>query len=220
MVQEVFLSTSNNHQHIRRQNSQEVLNKFSLSVSEALPLLDEKMPALKSTDDIADRMLCISSLVALSFHPQESEKIHAWIEREKLKEKMTDEEKAFLNGDSKNINLIRWQVESLFAFSWACSLQKTYRPMDILPGDLYSLFPSIKEDESSKLFRDSIALRAAPEMLDVLDLYYCLHSAIRGNQLEGKKTKIPIHESAVTERRKAMEWIFSSDRWEAISLDT
>nr|WP_232475489.1 DUF4272 domain-containing protein [Permianibacter aggregans] len=185
-----------------------------------LPELDAELCVSRAEVDVARRMLCMSGIVALSFDLSRKPIIESWLEREKLIEYLTKEEARFLKGGYKNIAAMQWRVESLYALAWSSSLSEDYQSFAPCPDDLVSHFPSISRGESSALFISKIKIRPNQEIIEALDIFYCLHWRIRNSLLEGSKASGPLPDSAIIERRRALEWLFSDEDWEAVSLDT
>lgn len=203
-----------------RKETCRIAKSFGVSINPALPLLDADLTISRSTLEVAERMLCICGVAALSFHKQEEKNIVEWIHRENINSKLTVKEIEFLEGDAKLMHQMQWQIEGLFALAWACSLEESYEPCMELPNDLQSHFPSIKRGDRTEQFKNGIVFRPVAEVLAALDLYYCLHSYARDNLLAGEKSQLPISINSIMERRRAIEWLFNNNDWDEISLDT
>lgn len=153
-------------------------------------------------------------------------------------------EKSVFNGDCTRIDAINlsWTAECFWVLAWALGFVKTIKKSNKLcdgyecnyilqkasgniPSDCkYKDFDNTKIEETDNPFENIMAnakLRDIEEILDMLDLYYRYHWAVVDKRIN-PQTKIgKLNGEVVMERRKALEWLVSSqDDWNEISLDT
>lgn len=109
-----------------------------------------------------------------------------------------------------------WHIENFFVFAWC------FKIIEIKP--IWKKFRlSSKQDEQLPLcipcadFIQKNPLRPIEEVLQQLDLLYCLHWLLREDDpVIKRKVSLDI----VIERRHVLEWLISDDSWYDVSLDT
>ena len=201
-----------------RNGSLKAATQLGFTLSRGLPLLDGSL-RLRPTREIEDRALTLSAVVASTYgFPRD--RIISWLEREKLTSVLSRAEQSFLRGDSGPVQDLQTQVEGLCVFAWALEFLPSLDFSKPSPNHLVSVFPNFKAAEESSRFRSRARLRTQEDIVAACDLAYCLHWAITQAALDQKVRpgKVPPH--VVIERRRALEWMLSSDEWEDVSLDT
>lgn len=183
-----------------------------------LPLLDESA-RLRPQKEIEDRAVVLCGVVAASYGlPRD--RVSTWIEKEGLRGTVTDTESLLLQGDASDSQAFQVQVESLAAFAWALRLVASLQFDRPAPGHLVSVFPDFKKAEPSTRFRSTAKLRDEIDVVRACDLAYCLHWSINQRLLERKPTKSAVPPHVIIERRRALEWMLSSEDWGQVSMDT
>ena len=184
-----------------------------------LPLLDSDLSAHQSVQAIGTRILCMYAMATRAFgFPLDA--TNAWIDREGLRDGLSQAERSFLMGGNPTLVLqMQLQIESLYALAWCVSLVNVFSVSGRIPDDLIHCFPDARKSESSRAFRGRLDLRPREEMLVQLDAAYCFHWAWRDARLSLKRMRVN-HEIIVGERRKALEWIMSDEAWDDVPLDT
>jgi hypothetical protein len=183
-----------------------------------LPLLDESL-RLRSGREITERALTLSGVVAASYgFPRE--RVTEWLQGEGLEATLGKAEAAFLQGKLGDAQPFQVQVESLTAFAWALGFLGAIEFDKPSPRHLVSIFPDFKRSQSSIHFRDKAKLRDQNDVLRACDLAYCLHWGINQKLIDKKPLPGELPPHVVIERRRAIEWMLSSEAWEDVSLDT
>ena len=119
--------------------------------------------------------------------------------------------KLFLNKLSeKEIMDYSWNTECLYELCYVCDVEKTtLLPKSPCTMNLYAKLVNINPDEL-KLNKQ--------KALDMIDLYYSLLWTKREYALKGKK--LDINEEIVTERYRALLWLFDKEPFDEIVCDT
>ena len=204
-----------------RENTINVLSENNILAHPHLPLLERSN--LKPPSEICERIVALYSLAGLS-NGAEGALLKEWlvaedglrylsvIEREKLdNENLTREE----------LNELSWKQESLYVLCW-CILIIEGLVWPSSEANLDEIFPRIPPEVSITNFVGSAVLRAEQDILRMLDLYYCIHTAMMHPELwEGSVVSSELKIEVVIERRQALEWVcLKTAQWDKISLDT
>ena len=203
-----------------REQSARVLADLSLPTPTVLPLLDDF--TLRPTEEIVRRMGVLSALAAVAYGcPAES--ALEWVRASDLLKDLLPAELAyFARGAHGPSDPQASLPEALFGLAWA--LQLSTGPLDFrtaAPDDLINVVPH--PPPGAREWR-SLVISARPrpvaEVGRMLDLYYCLHWAAVEAGLRGDPVGNDPEWSAVVERRRALEWLASTDSWDEVALDT
>lgn len=205
-----------------REHSVRSARSLGYLTNSQLPLLDENEGELpKSVEEVADRILVLNVIVSCAFGCPRP-KAKAWLKKESLSACLTLDEAKYLEASSRPMQdgAMQWRVESIWALAWYMGLHDELDFSDSCSDDLNKLLPDLKADASSKSFRETLAKRSRQELLEQLDLSYCLHWAIRESGTQGQSPLGHVPPNVVIERRRALEWIAGQDSWDEVSLDT
>ena len=186
-----------------------------------LPLLDEP-EGLRSAEEIADRCLSLSILVAHAYG-WPAEQATALLDREQLWTSLTDAEQTFLGGDHnpQSISSAQASVESLWVLTWALGIGPPLRFDQHCPDNLVNLLPDLKRGDEMSVFRASARPRSATDLIHAADLAYVLHWAVVDADLHRRSLPGWIDRYVVENRRRALDWILMpGETWEDIALDT
>lgn len=186
-----------------------------------LPLID--ISRVRSDREAAERLVVLYTLVVLS-EGVEAAGILEWLESEGISKVLTASERSFLSGRTLTEidgNVLSWKQESLFVLSWAGRIANELG----LPWgecDLSAVIPKIPRAVSVSTFFESYRLRDHTEIRQALDVYYCIHHALRHKELwDDMRCFAKLHHVVAVERRIALEWLLNSTlEWDDISLDT
>ncbi len=63
-------------------------------------------------------------------------------------------------------------------------------------------------------------MKSVSEIAKALDLAYCLHWSIRDAEIHGREIPRVLSPNVIIQRRKALEWMFSEENWDEVTLDT
>ena len=210
----------NTFEEIRTQ-SLKILEQEGVPENKNLPILDSLQ--LRSKEDIAARLVIQYALAGLADEVS-PEFIKDWLEENNLFNQLDDYERHFLDAKSLNeeqINELSWKQESLWTLCW---VGKLVDELGFPAGecDLSSVFPRIPPDVDCQEFISNFLVREEWEILQAVDLYYCLHSSYRHPELWVEKN-FPgsLKVEVLLERRLALEWVVDPNTaWHDISLDT
>jgi len=201
-----------------RKKSQDTVKHLGGSINEALPLLDN-VEYLREAESVMDRCLALFAVVAHSYGFP-SEKAKNWLVKENILEVLSPNERNFLENGIGDSNVFKGNVECLWALTWALSIHSNLDFSVLCSNDFIGLFPNLKCEESAKKFRAKARLRPLEEIVHQADLAYCLHWALMQLSVENNNTSefLPIY--AITNRRKALDWLICDQAWDEIPLDT
>jgi len=204
-----------------RDSSKNVVQSLGYQFNENLPSLDD-VRIQRDETEVIGRILCVYVSVACSYGFSK-EQATSWLQRESLTKFLTEAETDFLNGSSESYKTaIQWQVEALWALSWACGYHDELDFSVSCPDAFIGLFPDLKSGQSSSEFRYRCKIRSSDEIAEMLDLSYCLHWAVRNSGLTDRPQNAngKVEPRVIEERRRSFEWLVSDDDWESVSLDT
>ena len=115
----------------------------------------------------------------------------------------------------------QWRVESLWALAWAGGYFSYLDFSQPCSDYLVKLLPDLNSQASSEAFRQKFNLRPIEELLPMVDLAYCLHWAVREEELQGQANKPEkVQSQVIVERRLGLEWLICDVPWEDVPLDT
>jgi hypothetical protein len=174
---------------------------------------------IKSTNEIVERVLTLNIIAGVSYGLDISS-AKVWLEKEKLIDKLTKNEVAFLNGDMKLKNDYKYIVEALYLFCWTLSMVSHFDMFEGCPDNLILNFPNILKNETSEKFRSKSILRSENQISNMLDMSYCLDWATTNAVLHKSQLPIKFEPLGLKYRRRAIEWLSSSEAWDEIILDT
>ncbi len=185
-----------------------------------LPLIDRV--TTRSVDEIIDRALVLNVIINCSYGMPTGQG-RAWLAANEVAAGLTQAEHRYLSvvedGDEPSEQGHQLQVERLWCLAWALQLTDMLSWSDYCGQSLASLFPNLRIDESANAFRSLARSRPAPELLDELDLAYCLSWAHADANLRQASQVGPLRQYVVWERRSALEWLAEGD-WDNPDLST
>ncbi|MGL4421068.1 MAG: DUF4272 domain-containing protein [Gemmataceae bacterium] len=212
------------------------LNALGFQPATSLPL-PRIRAKLRPVPEIAARLMALDAVFTwVAFLPKHvtSKRIRDYIDRNHLRDWMTEEERAIVDLSRKKANedhddSIGWRLENMWPLAWVLG----YEPEPDLEA------AQISEEITRPLFHEffpglggTIAMlvakstpRAVKEVIALEYRFYCAHNAVRSAQLGGK-TVPPgfhpiVHGGVVHERRQALTWCLSPEvAWEETDLST
>jgi hypothetical protein len=200
-----------------RQSSWEIAAQLSYPRNDALPVLEESRTS-RTKDEVVNRvfaMLC----TAASAYGFNREKALAWLKREGGAELLTCNELDFLNGSEIEATPFVDQIEGMWALCWCLKIVPELDFAKSCADDFVKMLPDLKKEKSGAFFRARASLRNSEELLTKCDLAYCLHWALVSSELTGEPNTA-IRPYLIIARRRALEWMFSNEIWEEVSMDT
>lgn len=205
----------------------------------ALCVDDDEQVRVQSASDVARRVMTLwgVNLRAEGFPQSKALEV---IEGLDLWECLTDSEESFLmaiDTDPVECRERVWRLESIWALLWALGhVKKLEWPSDMC--DVEHLVRVVIPGENDKMFITEAKLRPVAELLDMQDLTFRIHWAIRDALLNHsqmvpekldwtKKKRVPIRTNApsviVEHRHHAFNWLlntFDPQDWDAVETHT
>ena len=80
--------------------------------------------------------------------------------------------------------------------------------------------PDLSVGEGRERFDSRINPRVVSDLLSWADIMYCMHWATVDGRLKSGCSVFKLPDYVIEERRRALEWCFSCEDWDDISLDT
>lgn len=197
------------------------LNTLGIPAYEHLPEIE--IGKAQRNEDVAKRIVILYALGVL-LEGVDAKRVMKWLEEEDLTGSLSNKELDLLSGRKLtdiDKNELSWKQESLYVLCWAGGLVSD---LDLPTGecDLTKIFPQIPRSVPVDSFICDYTLRESNELLQQLDIYYCIHFSLRHEELwEGRDFPKPIHPTVAVERRLALEWLSDEKQeWDCILLDT
>lgn len=201
-----------------RIRSLKYLAENGVEINLHLPLL-ESINNLRNLEEIVNRSLALSAVVACSFG-FDKKMASDWLKDESVYKFLTQTEVSYLNTSNFKNEQLQVGVEALHAFAWMLGKVENFSPFLLCEESLVSIFPNLKQQESSKKYKESVKPREVEDVIEQLDLLYCMHSAIIDNTLNSKEISNLTQLYVIEQRRMVLEWAISDKKWEEINLDT
>ena len=169
--------------------------------------LDHDKP--RSAREIAERSLPLHCVIAAS-HGVSKRDISEWLQNEKLYDKLSPWEYAFIETTTnmqRDIIAASWRVEAQVALLWSI---KKIEQMDELTGEcnttpLVDAIPSRFSTTSD--FIESSILRSSEEITEEYECIYDIHCEVRSAVRRKVNTPIMYDKGVVQERHYAFNWI-------------
>ncbi len=201
----------------------EELQRRGIETNASLPEIEPG--ELRPPREVASRIIQLYGLIGLSMEEVDQAGVRDWLMEVGVFDSLEDNEKKLFEISQEGYSRqqlvdLSWMRESLYALGWSgllipdlhfpnteCSLQK--------------LFPKIPPEVSVRRFVRSFRLRDPNEILYEADLHYCLHWALRESDRTGEpRNRYNVILDVVIERRRAFEWLVSTESWGEILLNT
>jgi hypothetical protein len=200
-----------------RTRSMHILEKRGLMVPAHLPLLEE-FKRMRAKDDILARLLCLFATLVCAFGFSK-EKAISWLLAENLERELTADERRFIFDDVGAAEGFQFLVEGMWALAWVLGLVGQLDFWSIYGEGFASLMPDVHVNESSARIAAVSNPRSVDEVVEALDLAYCLHWNIDEARLHGRR--VPgLENYVIVERRRALEWVVGDEPWDSIILNT
>ncbi len=221
----------------RRETSTQALRASGFRHSSGLPTTHRRGlgAQLRPAEDIARRLMALHALnlwVLASNIPDRS--ILDYVESNDLRSALTGDERIMLEASRDGLDArfggrMGWTQENMWSLAWALGFDIKPTPDaplidDTVVGPMLAFLPRLDGHVGS--FVQGASLRSEADVLDLEDLFYCAHNAVRSAQLGESDTVPPgFHPvrdgGAVHERRHALTWMISPGvSWEDTDLST
>ena len=208
----------------RKDKTEKILVKFDIPINVHLPLIEEESESkIRDAKDIAKRLLVLTYL-NVSAEQEDKSEIIEFLHTDDLWNAVSEDEKAlFLKKEltEQETYNISWRSECIYLMLWAINKVDIleFPPRNCEISEILKLLPDYLEP--SKDFIENAKLKATNEILDMSDLLYRLHWAVRQAGLEKKNSPRDIDPGIVQERHYAINWItYYYDNWDDITTDT
>lgn len=207
----------------RKQNTERLLKTLNIPFIDHLPLIEEEHEArIRTPQEIAKRILVLTYLNYVSEEPDDREEVIKFLKEQELWDSVSVDEKVLFAKDltdQEHIN-ISWRSEAIWLLLWVINKFDTIDlpTEEVSISQILDLLPDFMTD--TKDFIRTATIRTVSEILDLSDLTYRLHWAVRHTELNNLET-LNINSSVVQERHYAINWVtFYEDNWDDITTDT
>jgi hypothetical protein len=209
----------------RKAKTEALLQEEGIPYLPWLPCVESEADTmLRSPEEVGIRIACLFCVAGSAFEVGDTV-FKDYLRENDLWDHLTPNEAVFLsnnNPDRKSVINFTWRSEALFVLMWAARL------VDDLPlprretdtGEIVSRFPGV--DQSPWPFIGGLRLRAKSEILDVSDLIYRLHWAVRQASLDGEPPPAGLNAGVIREWHHAINWItrYEDQDWDDVGTDT
>jgi hypothetical protein len=212
------------------------LEELGFQPANSLPLPDVDLE-VRPPEEIAARLMALDALftwVAYPEHAAASERVQQYINRNALRDWLTEEEVEIIDlprdeAHESHVESIGWKLENMWPLAWALgfepepNLEAAHVNQEIT-GPLFREFlPGLGKNVSDLVAK--AVPRPATEVIELEYRFYCAHNAVRSAQLGGDT--VPegfhpiIHGGAVHERRHSLTWCLAPETpWDETDLST
>lgn len=224
-----------------RQRSVAALKKLGFKVAATLPLANQRELGvgveLRAVDEIAARLMALDAVFTWVVFPEQAaaaERVKAYIQRNSLDVVMTKEEKKIVKlsrpkAQEKHVETIGWKLENMWPLAWVLGYEDkppigvSMIPEEVSKSIIRDFLPGL--DATIDDLLDKAERRTDEEVVELEDLFYCAHNAVRSAQM-GEAT-VPkgfhpiLHGGVIHERRHALTWCLSPEiAWDDADLST
>ena len=186
-----------------------------------LPLIDIR--GLRSTEEVCEKIIALYSLAGLA-NGATGIQLKEWLINENAWGYLSKTEQELINNNNlkpEELNEVSWKQESLYTLCWAGGItNEIVWPKN--ESDLSDIFQHIPPEKTFTDFFRSFKLIPLKNLVEQLDLYYCLHASVVHPELwKDTNLRDQLKIEVILERRQALEWLCSkSIKWDEVSLDT
>ena len=183
----------------------------------------EQESEIRSAQDIAQRILILTYLIYISNVEEDRLEIIEFLKKENLWDSVTgNERKLFLKKKltkKERIN-ISWRSEGILVLLFTINkIEKLELPQQEIEMDaIFNQIPDFMT--KTEAFVKSAVIRSPTEILDLWDLIYRIHWAVRNVKLNNL-APLDVDSSIVIERHYAINWVTNSSlNWDDVITDT
>ena len=217
----------------RKEKSIEILKANKVPYMEGLPVIEGVNEIeMRSAEEIAKRAIaCLISIqVACDINSGENieesrEFFKSFLERYKVKEELTDNEKEIIFGspDKQAVINMAWKYEAYWTLIWALGIvDKLEYPSQIC--DCNFAIRAVADYEDFNDFMKTVKLRSIEEILDEADLIYRYNWACVNARIHGENPPAGLDPGVIFERHWGLNWLIGkgtyNDNWDSVSTDT
>ena len=199
-----------------KQHTEEQLQGWSIQFNPALPTIEpESAVSPRSAQDIAARAYAISHIIGIAYDADRKALI-GQLEQYGLWSSVTKAEQKVLKTwhvSKQQKAMAFWLCESAQVLAWCLGLTDLnhFQPCD---EDLADRLPP---NQDPTVFIRTCIRQPMVDIQQQVDLLYRLHACVRHRGLNSYQ--IANHEVIIAQRRRAINWIYSGQDWDAITLD-
>lgn len=224
-----------------RKRSRRILEAGGFHFAEWLPTAGHRADVpgkLRPVREVALRLMALDALFTWVNSPESSvssDRLNAYIKRNDLQAHLTKDERVILaltrtEAHKLHNETIGWHLENMWALAWILGFNPPPEPMsgqvtdevsravilDFLPGLDASVDDLLKKAKP----------RSEAEVVELEDVFYCAHNAVRSAQTGSKNTVPknfhPLRDGgAIHERRHSLTWAISPGvEWDDTDLST
>ena len=202
----------------------DTIHKVGYDSAITLPLI-EASKCQRSPTEIGNRIIQIYGMIGLSVKNVNAGKIKSWLNSFGLFDTLGKSEKAIFDAHAnsklteKQIMEIGWSREALFVLMWVTGVVNEL-PFPKKETMIEPLLSRIPPQRNTREFFSEIICINNDLLAFQVDLHYCLHWIIRNGKESSFRREYRPSLDVVIERRKALEWLCSSELWDEITFDT
>lgn len=206
----------------RRERSRLVIAELGAPFLEDLPVVeDAKTIEPRPAKEIAGRAIAVA-IAAVKGEGLEQNRVEEIVEQLEARALLTPDERKFVFDPAptdKDRAKFGWRYEGLDVLLWALGFR------DSLPAAHTIMDPATDVGIVRKNAAAGLIAKAKPrtmdELLDMADLYYCLHWAAIELRIHGK-TNERVNEEIIMERHYALNWLirYMDQDWDHVTTDT
>lgn len=208
----------------RKKETEAILDSLCIPYIDHLPLIEEENEVkVRTAMEIAERILILTYLNYISEVPDKRDEVIDFLKTNSLWEKVSPEEKGLFQKkvwDRKEKINISWRSEAIWLLLWSINkVEKIELPTEQVEiAEIVSRLPDFLSDP--KEFIETAIIRTKSELLDISDLIYRLHWAVRHTELNNLET-LNVDSGVIEERHYAINWVtYYAEEWDEITTDT
>ncbi|SFJ45257.1 DUF4272 domain-containing protein [Thermoflavimicrobium dichotomicum] len=213
--------TVTKYQLMRKQRSEENLQRVGLEVNPAFPVLPgEADIQTRSAEEVAKRALALYNLLGVIFY-ESPEEVVQWTINEGLWDSLSPREKEIFSipiSDqdpaekawalrSLKSNILTWRIEALWVLLWCLGkVDRLELPQEKLDGSgIREVMPELGEPVQA--FIEQARLRPLSEVLDQIDLHYRIYWTMSEAEEQEKELPVYFDSYILYERLHAFSWL-------------
>lgn len=207
----------------RKNRSIAILEREKVPFIEHLPVIETASETeRRSKEEVARRAMALC-IVAAKGEGLEHDMVLELVERYKIKDVLTPNERAFIanrNPSQQDRVQFTWRYESYWVLLWALGYIDDLKRPDSICDVLTAV--TLLRDVTPEEFIAKAELRSQKEILDQADLAYRYHWATTDARVNNQDAPAGLDPSVVYERHYALNWLigYLDQAWDDISTDT
>lgn len=210
----------------RKRRSESLLGSLGVGINTALPPTEMGAEVqLRDATEIATRAICLTAVVSRALGDSKKFLLE-YLAQKSCLEHLTGTERALLSKPKLNAeDCIRftWQVEALRVLLWSIGYAQVSVPGFERCDSHKDVFPHCSSaGNDGSVFIAEASLLETDVLMDMADLCYRAHWAVRQNRLDDRTPTGPLVPGVVLEYHRAINWVIGYERqeWDDVSTDT